>query len=143
MGFPSKYGKRFFASKEAIEEAGKIWGCIPNEHGVCRPLKRETIVQIGQCEGSFSFYETSKGYWLRGLSAMSGYSGTGYAPSIWDCIGYPTYDDARLSAVVKLIRFFERVLIDENSCNSKSNRKNAREVLKILETEKMPQLSLF
>lgn len=138
-----KYGKGFYANIDAIQEAADLWGCHVNSHGVCRPLKYETIVHIGQCKGSLSFYETTKGYWLMGISTASGYSGRGYAPSVWDGIGYPSYDDARLKGIVKLIDFFEGVITDTSSCNSLSNRSNAKEVLRVLECEKMPQLTLF
>lgn len=139
----TKYGERFFANENAILEAADLWGCQPNEHGVCRPLKTETIAEVGQCQGSLSFYETSKGYWLMGISTMSSYSGRGYAPSVWDNIGYPSYDDMRLAGVLKLIVFFEGVIDDTSSCNSNANRLNAKQMLRILEAEKTPQLSFF
>lgn len=138
-----KYGARFYDDENAINEAAELWGCTPNEHGVCRPLKRETVVQIGQCRGDLSFYKTTKGYWLMGISTMSGYSGSGYAPSVWDSIGYPTYEDARLAGVRKLIDFFEDVTNDCSSCNTTTNRKNAHKALQELHAEKTPQLTLF
>ena len=128
-----KYGERFFANEEAILEAAKLWGCEVNDCGVCRPLQKETIAQVGTCNAVFSFYETSKGYWLIGLSLMTSFSGRGYAPSTWDGIGYPSYDDARLACIEKMIPYFERVVTDTSSCNSVTNIKSAKSRLALLD----------
>jgi hypothetical protein len=139
----TKYGQRYYADEYATKQAAELWGCQSNEHGVCQPFKTETIAEAGQCRGELSYCETSKSYWLLGLSAMSSYSGIGYAPSVWHSTGYPSFDEARLAGVIKLISFFNGVISNNSSCNSKTNRENANKIIDILKSEKTPQLVLF
>lgn len=138
-----KYGKRYYSDQNAIREAAELWGCHSSEHGVCSPIKKEIIVDAGQCRGELFFCETTKSYWLIGVSTTSSYSGGGYAPSVWDSTGYLSYNDARLAGVLKLISFFENVISDKGSCNSTSNRENAKKALRILKAEQTPQMTLF
>ena len=132
-----KFNPNYHKKPEARAAAAALWGW---EEDI---ITTEIIVEVGRCKGELDFSPTAKGYWLIGISAMSSFNGRGYAPSVWDSIGYLSYHDARLAGVLKLIRFFEGVANEMISTNSETNRANAKEALRILEAEKTPQLVLF
>ena len=119
-----RYGAYYYSNPNAIRELAKLWGTSPNKHGVL-PYEKHTIVEIGSCRGQISFARTSKTYWLTSVSASSAFNGVGSAPSVSDCIGYGSYQKARLEGVKKLIAFFTAVARDLSSCNSKTNKANA------------------
>jgi hypothetical protein len=139
----AKYGDRYFANEDAKLEASKVWNGVPNKHGVFKAKQTETIVHVGWCEGIISLYETNSNYWLLGVSCNSHYSGRSYAPSVWNYVGYMSYYDARLAGALKMITFFKDVVSDENSCNSASNKANAKKALSILQDELNHQFLLF
>ena len=138
----NQFNPKYHLKPEATQAAADLWGGEPNARGVL-PHKDEIIVQVGQCKGEIRFSETSKGYWLIGLSATSSYSGFGYAPSVWAATGYASYHDARLAGVLRLTDFFEHVSVDTSSTNSNTNRAHARKAVQLLNSEKTPQLDLF
>lgn len=143
ISLKSEFGGRYFAEPLAIKRAAEIWGATCNEHGVLLEGKEEMVVEIGRCNGVIKFAETSKGYWLIGLSGNTAIGGFGYAPSIWDQQGFASYDDARAFGIEKLIAYFEREAVTKNSCSSQSNKDNARKAAEYLKDERTPQLSLF
>lgn len=128
-----KYNLRHHFSEEALREASKVWGGSPNPCGVL-PSEREMIFKNGLCSAEISFAKTSKGYWLIGVSASTSMGGFGYAPSVWDSFGFATRHEARLAGIEQLLHFFQK---------EDKDRPDTRMALRVLETEKTPQLSLF
>ena len=138
-----KYGKRYFDDPQARIEAAKLWGVECNDYGVVQNSRKETLVHIGQCKAEMSFIETRNGHVLFGLNVMTAIGGYGYAPSVWDQIGFASYWDARLFAVEKFIAYFEKEAVTKNSCSSSVNKQNAKKAAEILRGELTPQLDLF
>lgn len=133
-----EFGSRYYLEKKAIEKAAILWGACSNESGVFLYLKEETLLRAGKCEGLFRYIQTSKGYWLIGVSAQTTGSGFGYAPSVWDKYGFKSYHDARLAAVTELQRFFQQKIRASSSRNAEFEN-----ALSALKTEETPQLNLF
>ena len=138
-----KFGKRYYLSEEAHRAAADLWGVECNAHGVAAITKKEVLVRVGRCRGVIKAAETEKGYWLLGLSGETAIGSFGYAPSVWDAVGFPAYEDARAAAIEKLIAYFRREIASRNSCDSESNKANARRAIEELEAAKTPQLALF
>lgn len=128
-----KYDLRHHFSEEALFEAATLWGGSPNPSGVL-PSEREVLFKNGLCSAEISLAETSRGYWLIGVSASTSMGGFGYAPSVWDSFGYISRHEARQAGIGYLTDFFQR---------QDGNRPDIRMVLRVLEAEKTPQLSLF
>lgn len=128
-----KYSLRHHFSEEALFEAATLWGGSPNPCSVL-PSEREMLFKNGLCSAEISFAETSKGYWLIGVSASTSMGGFGYAPSVWDSFGYASRHEARQAGIEQLLHFFQK---------EDGNRPDIRMVLRVLESEKTPQLSLF
>jgi len=142
MNIKKRYDPNYWRNPSAIKELADFWGVSSNSSGVI-PHQAETIVHIGRCKGQIYFAQTSKGYWLTGLSASSSFNGVSYAPSVTDTIGYKSYQNARKEGVKKLIDFFNAVTHDLSSCNSEANRANGLKAVSFLKPELTPQLNLF
>ena len=125
-----------------LQEASVLWGGSPNDAGVL-PATSKMVVNVGSCSGEIKFAETEKGYWLIGINAQSSYSGVSYSPSVYDHIGYKSYEDAYVAGVNKLCTFFSRVIEDKSSTNSHVSRVNAERALQSLRAKQNPQLKLF
>jgi len=138
-----KYGRRYFDNPQARKKASEIWGVECNDSGVVLNRQEEILVHIGQCKAEISFIETRNGHVLFGLNVVTAIGGYGYAPSVWDQIGFASYWDARLFAVEKFIDYFEKEAITTNSCSSNANKQNAKKAAEILRGELTPQLDLF
>lgn len=138
-----QYGPDYHRNGEAVAQAAALWGVEPNPHGVCRPVREESIITAGRCMGKLYFCHTAKDYWLIGAHGCTAISGFSFLPSVWERIGYHSYDDARLAGVLRLLVFFEGEARSTNSCHSDSSRREAREAVRHLEAEKTPQLTLF
>ncbi|OEK01167.1 hypothetical protein BFP97_06425 [Roseivirga sp. 4D4] len=139
----SKFGSRYYFNPEAHKEAALLWGAECNDCGVALNRKKEVIIQVASCIGELQFVETSKGYWLLGISAQTSVSGFGYAPSVWDNFGFASYWDARAFGVEKLIKFFSARVVTSNSCSSATTKANCQRVVELLRGERAPQLDLF
>lgn len=138
-----KFGRDFYRDPKAMQEAAQVWGVEYNSGGAPIKLKRETLVEFGHCKGEMSYVETTKGYVLLGMNASTSIGGFGYAPSIWDGVGFASYWDARACAVEKLINYFEKETASTNSCSSLANKHSAMRVVQFLREEMTPQLELF
>lgn len=138
-----KFGRGFYRDPKALQVAAQVWGVEYNSAGVPIKLKRETLVQFGHCKGEMAYVETTKGHVLLGLSASTSIGGFGYAPSVWDRIGFASYWDARACAVEKLINYFEKETASTNSCSSLANKYSAIRAVQFLRGEMTPQLELF
>ena len=135
-----KYGEKFYFNQECYAEAAAEWGFdAHNSCGVITHYRTETVVTVRTCKAEVRLAESSKGYWIIGVSAMTAISGFGYAPSVFSGIGYSSYDAARLAGVQRLLRFFQ----SESESLSGSAARDAAAAAQLLEAEKKPQLSLF
>ena len=142
LAIKKQFAPNFWRKPEAMNALADLWGASTNAHDVL-DYEAETIVQVGQCEGEIKFAHTSKNYWLIGISARSAFNGLGYSPSIMATQGYATRTRARKDGILKLVEFFNDVVQDNSSCNSESNKTNAKKTLSILQSELTPQLGLF
>lgn len=129
--------------EEAVAEACAVWGANCNGSGVLEDRRTEVIAMVGRCKAQVSFATSGNGVWHIGIWAETRISGNCYAPSVWDRIAYGSEQDARLAGVERLIAIFKRELGSENSCSSDANKREIRELLKRLDAEKTPQLTLF
>ena len=139
----SKYKGEHFRNPDAVKEIAELWGLACNDAGVALTITEEILVEVGQCQGILKYAETSKGYFLIGLSAKTAIGGFGYAPSIWSRTALASYWDAREFAVQKLIDYFEKESVTKNSCAASINKQNAKKAADRLRGELTPQLSLF
>lgn len=140
----SRYGNKYHFKPEAYQEAANLWGFTNyNDCGVLTSCTTETTLKVKNCEAELRFIQSSKGYWLIGVSAMTSISGHCYMPSVFDNIGYASYEDARLAGVELLLRFFTNEAQGQNSCGGKSYQINCQEAVRMLQVEQQPQFDMF
>ncbi len=143
-----KYGERSHALPAAMWEAAALWGVTPearsiNDCGVFTYASDEVTLRGGGCKAEFTLVQAPNGNWAMSTGYDTRISGGGYAPSVWNRQAFPTRDDARLAALCELIHQFRQEAENPNSLNGDSNRRDARQMIGMLEGEKTPQLSLF
>jgi len=140
----AKYGEKFHYLKEPYLEAAQVWGFADhNRHGIINDYQTETIVNYKSCKAEIRLAESSSGKWLIGVSASTSISGHGYSPSVFTSYGFSSYEDARLTGIIELQRFFDREARSNNSCSGASHKIQCEEAVKILQSEKQPQLDMF
>jgi len=133
-----QFGKRYFADKVAVQKAAKIWGITCNDHGVALQIETEILYDKNGFLAKIYYAQSEKGYWNIGLDHATPISGGGYAPSVWDTVGFYSKEDARLFGVSKLQDSFARAL--NGDCPKKAELLN---VIQHLKSERTPQLDLF
>mgnify|MGYP000344932735 CR=1 FL=1 len=139
-----KYGEKFHHLKEPYQEAAQVWGFLNhNAHGVLEHYQTEKVVDYKGNKAEIHLAESSTGNWLIGVSAMTSISGHCYSPSVFSSYGFSSYEDARLAGIIELQRFFDREARSNNSCGGASHKIQCEEVVKILQSEKQPQLDMF
>jgi hypothetical protein len=142
------YGERSHALPEAMWKAAALWGVTPetrgiNDCGVFTYANDEVTLRCGGCKARFTLVQAPNGNWAMSTGYDTRISGGTYAPSVWCRRAFPTRDDARLAALCELIHRFRQEAEDRNSVNGESNRRDIRQMIARLETEKTPQLALF
>jgi len=135
-----EFGSHYYKDERATKKAAALWGETSNECGVFEKCSFETIVKTNHCKGEIQYANTSKGYWLIGVSAQTALFGFGYAPSVWDRKAYKSYYDARLAGVFFLHDFFNTAV---NGGSSQAQKTEIMQALAHLNGEKTPQLGLF
>jgi hypothetical protein len=143
-----RYGERSHAMPEAMWEAAVLWGVTPqtrsiNDCGVFTYAADEVALRTGGCTAAFTLVQAPNGHWAMSTAYHTRISGGGYAPSVWNQRAFPTQGDARLAALCELIHRFGQEAEDRGSLTGESNRREAREMIALLEAEKTPQLALF
>jgi len=131
----SKYGNRYHHELEAHREAAALWGADANSCGVLPATHNETVLDAGSNKAEIRFCQTSKGYWLFGISCQTNISGHGYAPSAWDSVGFTSLEAARIEAMRRICRFFDH--------ERRPDVKSAAEVLRAKLQSLVEQPSLF
>lgn len=140
-----QYGPEYRFNAAITDNLARIWGAAQsnyNSHGVLVNVRQEIIIQFGGCKASIEYAETEAGYWLSGLHAKTSISGFGYSPSLWDQIGFTSYDHARRAAIERFIIFFDEV-VNCPDHYSKADVMNAKKAVMFLKAERNPQLSIF
>lgn len=91
----AKYGKDFRRSIEALTALQDLWGFQTNDCGVVvEDVREDVLAERGSVSASVSLVESSKGYWIYGVSIMTSISGMGYAPSVYGTTGYHSRESA-------------------------------------------------
>lgn len=134
-----EFGERYYMEEAATRKASELWGAPSNDCGVCLNRQEETLINANHFKAQITFCHTSKDYWLIGLNYSTPMGGMGYAPSVWDRIGFTSYHDARLAGIQTMLDYFNRAAKNL----SQTQQAEAQKVIQQLEAEKTPQLSLF
>ena len=143
-----KYGERAHAVPEAMWQAAALWGGTPetqsiNDSGVFARASDDFTLRGGGCKAGFTLVQAPNGHWAMSTAYDTRVSGGGYAPSVWNRRAFPTRGYARLAALCELIHRFGQEAEDPNSLNGESHRRDVRQMIMLLESEKTPQLALF
>lgn len=143
-----KHGDRYWAVPDAQWEAAALWGVTPdtnsiNDCGVFTYRSDEFCLSAGRCKAEIDLVQAPNQLWAMSTSYQTAIGGGGSAPSVWDRAAYPTRDDALMAGIHHLIDRFKSEAVDPNSCNGDSNKRNALQMVALLEAEKTPQLALF
>lgn len=140
----NQFGDRYYFEPSCTRQLGELWGVESNEHGAITHHTKEVFAEIGNYyHASMVYVETSKGYFLAGTDFGTSVSGGGNWPSVYDNIGYLSYQDARTAAIHYLIERFQREVESPNSCGGKSHLERCRQMVEKLEAAKNQQLDLF
>lgn len=143
-----KYGPRYDIQSEALWEAAALWGVtmeanLINDSGVF--LHSDTLLQLST--GSFQIeingVNTPNQLWLMSLCCQSSIQGHGYACSVWHPIAYPTCEDACLAGIQQILEHFYRQEATGRNLDSNAYRKERVQMIRLLEAEQTPQLTLF
>jgi hypothetical protein len=143
-----KFGDRYHIIPEALWEAAGLWGVTPesgsiNDCGVFTDTTDSFHLVAGGCTGEARLTQAPNGEWVMSTYYSTRISGSGYACSVWSQIAFPTREDARLAAVYELIARFQDEASNRSSCSSEAHQREAQQMSRLLEAEKMPQLALF
>ena len=123
----ASYWEAYHRSKEVLAELQSVWWFQTNDCGVITEgTEKELLAEHGRVEILITLAESSKGYWLYGLSASTSVSWMGFAPSVYHTTAYHSRESAYWVAKSELIRWLERESRSVNSCDSQSNRDNVR-----------------
>lgn len=138
-----KYGFRYFTDPRAIKEASELWGIECNEHGIALNILTELLLDKKGLKAEFHIASSENGVCLVSIGVSTAISGLYSSPSVFQRIGYASYQDARLAGIQELTDFFNKEADSANSCSSKSNREACKLAVIELHSQKTPQLNLF
>ena len=131
-----KFGERYFASEDAIQEAASLWGASCNRHGVLDNITEKVRVEHKGYSATIRLYRTGKGYWHVARDFNAPDSGSGGPATVWDGIAFKNALAARRWAVQRLLeRCDKQERYDRNPALGTFRHK--------LEAEMTPQLALF
>lgn len=142
------HGERYFALPAALSEAATLWGVTPdmdriNNCGVFTYTTDAFRLVARGCKAAAWLVETPSGHWAMSTKHEMRTCGSASAPSVWNRVAFPTGDDARLAAIEELTACFTYHAEDRSHESSDSSRRDATEMIALLEAEKTPQLALF
>lgn len=131
-----KFGARYYANDDAIQEAAHLWGARCNRHGVMNDVTERIRVEHRGYSGTVRLYESDKGYWHAAHDFNAPDSGSGGPATVWDGTAFTNALAARRWAIKRLL----------NRCDSQMRFDKSPEVAifrRKLEAELTPQLALF
>ena len=131
-----KFGDRYFANQEAVQEAARLWGTECNRNGVLNNVTEKIRVEHKGYSATIRLYESAKGYWHVSVDFTVPDSGSGGPASVWDGTAFANALAGRRWGVERLLqRCDTQERYGRNADLAVFRRK--------LEAELTPQLTLF